>query len=497
VGKVRTLRISGAWTDQNPEFQGVVLFCATLILLALGTCLIAALGVGAGTVEISRLYARGGISTVEILLAAILWLGSRWSAVTRQRAVYSVYALVGLMEILLLAFVSTGVPAFVMLMLVFPLAYTGTTGFHVLQLVLVLFAQTLAFLAADKLTVYVLPSYVWYLIAAGLALSVRAYHMKFGAALAHLSEGVAELGSYRLVEKLGSGGMGEVWRAEHRMLKRPAAIKLIRKERLVGDDSNPDRERIALARFEREAQLTSRLTSSHTVRLYDFGRSDSDGVYYAMELLDGMDLERMVSQYGPLPEARVRHILMQLCDSLSEAHACGLIHRDIKPANVFLSQQGLQLDFVKLLDFGLAIEEENFESGERLTVKGKITGSPTTMAPEQAFGEQVDGRADIYALGCVAYYALTGRHVFLAANPRDMLIKHVKSIPDLPSSFVSVSPEFEALIMKCLAKSREERPQTTPEVCEMLQKMRLESEWDQTSAVTWYRSKGLPFREEV
>lgn len=399
---------------------------------------------------------------------------------------------------LLFAFVlSTGLPAFVLLMLVFPLAYSETARFHSLQLLLVLVFQTACFLAADRLTLHVMYAYVWYLVAAGLALAVRGYHLKYRAALKHLSQDVEELGSYRLLEKLGSGGMGEVWRAEHRMLKRPAAIKLIRKERLVGDDANPDRERIALARFEREAQLTARLTSPHTVKLYDFGRSFSDGVYYAMELLEGMDLERMVSRFGPLPEARVRHILIQLCDSLSEAHACGLIHRDIKPANVFLSQQGLQLDFVKLLDFGLAIEEENFESGDRLTVKGKITGSPTTMAPEQAFGEQVDGRADIYALGCVAFYALTGRHVFLAANPRDMLVKHVKATPDLPSAFAPVSAEFEALILKCLAKNREERPQTATEICEILQSFSSSKSWRQAEAVAWYRSKGISFREEV
>ncbi len=204
-----------------------------------------------------------------------------------------------------------------------------------------------------------------------------------------------ELGSYRLVALLGHGGMGEVWRAEHRMLARDAAIKLVR----AGDGGVP---RELVARFEREAKATAGLRSPHTVQLYDFGRSDDGAFYYVMELLDGYTLDRLVERHGPLVPARVVHILRQACRSLAEAHGTGLVHRDIKPGNIFLCRYGGEADFVKVVDFGL-VKDVSSGGGSNLTQTGLIAGTPAFMPPEMALGKDVDGRADLYALGCVGY----------------------------------------------------------------------------------------------
>ena len=231
-----------------------------------------------------------------------------------------------------------------------------------------------------------------------------------------------ELGSYRLEEKLGAGGMGEVWRARHRMLARPAAIKLIRP---VAGNGYAEASREAVRRFEREAQVIARLRSPHTVELFDFGIADDGAFYYVMELLDGLDADSLLRRFGPVPPERAIFLLRQICHSLSEAQSCGLVHRDIKPANIFLCRYGEEYDFVKVLDFGIVGRvRDSGDTSPVHTGENTLTGTPAFMAPEQAMGAEVDGRADIYATGCVAYWLLTGQHVFTAEHPMGLLLQH-------------------------------------------------------------------------
>jgi eukaryotic-like serine/threonine-protein kinase len=229
-----------------------------------------------------------------------------------------------------------------------------------------------------------------------------------------------ELGSYRLVERLGQGGMGEVWRAQHLLLARPAAIKLIRPS-LTADGRTTTLED-AQRRFEQEAQVIASLRSPHTVNLFDFGISADGAFYYVMELLDGLDAETLVRRTGPVPAERAIHLIRQVCHSLSEAESYGLVHRDIKPANIFLCRYGEDHDFVKVLDFGIVKATTATETGHAVTRDMTVHGTPAYMAPEQALGSSdVDGRADIYAIGCVAYWLLTGQLVFTADTPMAFL----------------------------------------------------------------------------
>ncbi len=265
-----------------------------------------------------------------------------------------------------------------------------------------------------------------------------------------------DLGAYRLLKKLGEGGMGEVWRAEHRQLARPAAIKLIRAQ-LGGADASSEH----VQRFEREAQAIASLRSSHTIDLYDFGVAADGGLFYVMELLDGLDLDDLVARFGPQPAGRVVEIVAQICSSLGEAHARGLIHRDIKPANVYLCRQADEVDVVKVLDFGLVLANEKVTGQERLTNSGLVHGTPSYMAPEQAQGDALDGRADLYALGCVAYWLLTGETVFADKGTMQQLISHVERPPRPIAEVVRspLPPGLAEIIMGCLAKDPSERPQ--------------------------------------
>jgi tRNA A-37 threonylcarbamoyl transferase component Bud32 len=244
-----------------------------------------------------------------------------------------------------------------------------------------------------------------------------------------------ELGSYRLTERLGQGGMGEVWRAEHRFLARPAAIKLIRAD--FGAMA-ADREMELRARFEREAQATASLRSPHTIELYDFGIADDGTFYYVMELLEGVDLQVFVERFGPVPVARTVHLLKQLCESLAEAHDRGLIHRDIKPANVFVCRYGREVDFVKVLDFGLvkSIERDLAATHLNVTVAPAAQGTPAFMAPEQALGDRsVDGRSDIYAVGCLGYWLVTGRRGASGSNRLDGALVAGRGAPMVGCAF--------------------------------------------------------------
>ncbi len=298
-----------------------------------------------------------------------------------------------------------------------------------------------------------------------------------------------ELGSYQLGDLLGRGGMGEVYKATHRMLARPAAIKLIRPEMLGAVDD--EAAKLAVARFRREAEAAASLRSQHTVELYDFGVTSDGTLYLVMEFLEGMDLETLVKQRGPLPTGRSIHILRQVCDSLQEAHTIGLVHRDIKPANIHVGRVGLRHDFVKVLDFGLVKEVSSVSMGESLaTIPGQMAlGTPGYMAPEMALGERVDGRADIYALGCVAYYLVTGELVFEADTAFQMIAKHLQSVPIPPSQRTSrpVSADLERLILKCLAKNPIERPQSAAHLAQALDFIPSDP-WSQDQARGWWES---------
>ncbi|MCC7539956.1 MAG: serine/threonine protein kinase [Deltaproteobacteria bacterium] len=297
-----------------------------------------------------------------------------------------------------------------------------------------------------------------------------------------------DLGSYQLGELIGSGGMGRVYRATHRMLARPAAIKLIGREAL-GDEGS-ETARLAVKRFRREAEVAARLQSPHTVGLYDFGVTDEGTLFLVMELLDGMNLEALVRQKGPVPAARAIHILRQACESLHEAHAAGLVHRDIKPANIHLGRLGLHHDFVKVLDFGLVKSVTEKPDGESLaTAAGLTPGTPAYMAPEMARGEVLDGRTDLYALGCVGYYLLTGHLVFEATGSVQMIARHLQAAPAPPSqrAELPVPPELDRLILACLAKDPKERPATAAELGRSLGAIAAEA-WSEEQAAEWWQS---------
>jgi eukaryotic-like serine/threonine-protein kinase len=302
-----------------------------------------------------------------------------------------------------------------------------------------------------------------------------------------------ELGSYRLVHLIGRGGMGEVWQATHRMLARPAAIKLIKPEILGTADQKANSA--IVERFRREAEAASGLQSPHTIRLYDFGETRAGTFYFVMELLDGLDLETLVRRHGPLPPERVVHLLRQACHSLGEAHECGLVHRDVKPANIYLCRLGREYDFVKVLDFGLV----KYDQDESLleTMKGAkelTTGTPAYMAPEMANGDPVDSRADLYALGCVAYWLLTGEMVFTAESPLKMLIQHIQAVPLPPSVRTGrpIPPGLEEIIMRCLEKDPARRPATADQVIAALDALDIGNAWDQRQARAWWDSHIAP-----
>jgi eukaryotic-like serine/threonine-protein kinase len=297
-----------------------------------------------------------------------------------------------------------------------------------------------------------------------------------------------ELGSYRLEHRLGQGGMGEVWSASHRLLARPAAIKLIRSSGPGTPAGGSDDMR---RRFEREAQVIAQLRSPHTVTLFDFGIAEEGSCYYAMELLDGIDADALIKRFGPIPADRVVQILRQMCHSLSEAESRGLVHRDIKPANIFLCRYGEDHDFVKVLDFGIAkaIQEPTSETQTALTMTNLIHGTPAFIAPEQVLGaSDVDARADIYSTGCVAYWLLTGQPVFTADTPMKLLLAHAHTLPEPPSSRtrIPVPADLDALVLSCLSKDRERRPQSARDLLQRLDAIPFPQPWTEARARDWW-----------
>ena len=305
-----------------------------------------------------------------------------------------------------------------------------------------------------------------------------------------------ELGQYILEEPIGGGGMGEVWRARHRLLIRPAAIKLIRPQALPAMAGDSE---LLMRRFEREARATAALKSPHTVQLYDFGATEDGRLYYVMELLDGLDLDTLVRQYGPVPAERVIHILRQVCSSLQDAHGNGLVHRDIKPANVVVSRAGATFDFVKVLDFGLVkldtARRAEDDAVAKLSTEGSTSGTPAFMAPEVVLGDAVtDHRVDLYALGCVAYWLLTGKMVFEGENAVQVMIHHAHTPPPRPSRRVEwpIPAPLEDLLMECLEKDPTRRPPSAEVVSTRLNAVPLSSAWTVERAEDWWAKHRPP-----
>lgn len=289
-----------------------------------------------------------------------------------------------------------------------------------------------------------------------------------------------QFAQYRLTRLLGAGGMGEVYEAEHMLLKRPCAIKLIRRER--SSDAK------TLARFEREVKATAHLSHPNTIEVFDYGRTEEGRFYYVMELLPGMSLQDLVDQHGPLPAERVIYLLRQCCGALQEAHDAGLIHRDIKPANIIAAQRGGMFDVVKVLDFGLV---RAIHSNAELSGTQTIAGTPHYMAPEQAMSaSNVDARTDLYSLGATAYFLLTGRPPFVGKNPVEILLRHTRDTILPPSHYVSTIPsEVDAIIMRCLEKDSADRYQSANELSHALEKPVCSATWTAAQAKQWWQQR--------
>ena len=290
-----------------------------------------------------------------------------------------------------------------------------------------------------------------------------------------------QLGAYTLKKKLGEGGMGEVWLAEHRLLKRPCAVKFIRAE-LAAEPSTA-------ARFEREVRAVTTLTHFNTIRIFDYGRSDDGSFFYVMEYLEGPTLDQLVKERGPLAPGRAVYLLRQLCGALAEAHAGGMVHRDLKPGNILVAALGGQKDVAKLLDFGLVQDHSATASDDRITRAGTVLGTPSYMCPEQAAGEAVDPRGDVYSLGAVAFFTLAGRPPFEGSSVGKLLTAHLtQPAPDLSKIRGEVPADLAAVVARCLAKDPNERFQTALELDAALAACACSTDWSAAVAAQWWVS---------
>jgi eukaryotic-like serine/threonine-protein kinase len=320
-----------------------------------------------------------------------------------------------------------------------------------------------------------------------MTLLIVAVGSAFGArAISHLRRQVAlarQLGQYRLRHRIGAGGMGEVYLAEHQLLKRPCALKLIRHGAAV--------EPKALARFEREVQLTATLSHPNTIEIFDYGRTEDGSYYYVMEYLPGLSLSELVQAHGPLAPARAVYLLRQVCLALREAHAAGLIHRDIKPSNIFAARRGGMDDVAKLLDFGLVRPVAKVTAAE-LSDEGQILGTPLFMSPEQATGShELDERSDIYSLGAVAYYLLTGRPPFDADGAVAAMIAHARDSVVPPSQLqIGIPEDLERVVLRCLLKEPADRFPDAASLERELRECACVSDWDQDRATSWWQHSG-------
>jgi eukaryotic-like serine/threonine-protein kinase len=289
-----------------------------------------------------------------------------------------------------------------------------------------------------------------------------------------------QLGQYRLKERLGSGGMGEVYLAEHTLLRRPCAVKLIRPEHA--------RDERTLQRFEREVRAMATLTHWNTVEIFDYGHAEDGTFYYVMEYLPGETFDALVTRHGPLPPGRVVHFLRQVCNALREAHGIGLLHRDIKPSNVLACERGGVYDVAKLLDFGLVQDVGLTPEAGRLTVIGSIVGSPPFMSPEQASGKPLDARSDIYSAGTLAFYLLTGQPPFPRDTAMQMLMAHAyETVPSLASLQPGIPHDLEEIVLRCLEKDPANRWPDAASLGRALAACSCVDEWTDGAAEMWWR----------
>lgn len=290
--------------------------------------------------------------------------------------------------------------------------------------------------------------------------------------------------NYELKERLAGGSMGELWHARHRLLGRDVAFKRIKPGAIEGEDT---------LRFEREARVLSNLRSPHTVEVFDFGKTPSGDLYFAMELLDGIDLQAAVREYGPFQPERVVHLMLQACASLSEAHGQGLVHRDIKPANLMTCRYGGEFDFLKVLDFGLVKKPPGGgESAAGVTNAATVLGTPAYLAPESMSGSKfVDGRADLYALAAVGFWLLTGRLLFVTDKPLEMVKLHLTEPPPKASAHspAAIPGALDSLLLDCLQKKPENRPSSADVVRRRLEDIPLAARWDRERAAAWWKER--------
>jgi serine/threonine-protein kinase len=292
-----------------------------------------------------------------------------------------------------------------------------------------------------------------------------------------------KLGQYRLKQRLGAGGMGEVYLAEHVLLRRPCAVKLIRPDRTADAHS--------LLRFEREVQATATLTHPNTVQVFDYGHAEDGTFYYAMEYLPGLNLDELVKQHGPLPPDRAIHLLRQVCGALHEAHAVGLIHRDIKPSNILACERGGLHDVAKLLDFGLVRPRDGGEGANQLTQEGAVAGTPAYMSPEQADGKkELDSRSDIYSLGAVAYHLLTGQPPFVRPTPLQALVAHLCEPPIPPDQLRADMPaDLQTVVLRCLEKDPARRFPDARQLDQALAGCQAAGQWTEERAAAWWHGR--------
>jgi eukaryotic-like serine/threonine-protein kinase len=328
---------------------------------------------------------------------------------------------------------------------------------------------------------------LWALLYTLLAIALSSFVSQVIYGLSRAVQKARQLGQYTLDGTIGEGGMGVVYRGQHALLRRPTALKLLPPERAGA---------AAVARFEREVQITSQLTHPNTVAIYDYGRTPDNVFYYAMEFLEGIDLQKLVERDGPQPAARVRRLIFQVVSALAEAHARGVIHRDIKPSNIFLCERGLIPDFVKVLDFGLA---RDFDRGDSaLTLDGKLMGTPLYMSPEQIVGAPLDGRSDLYSVAALTYYLLTGAPVFSGNTVVEVCAAHLHSDVVRPSTRLGkpVPASLEALLLSCLEKSPDKRPNDALALLERLDACNDIGPWTPDDARRWWLERGAQARPQ-
>jgi tRNA A-37 threonylcarbamoyl transferase component Bud32 len=337
------------------------------------------------------------------------------------------------------------------------------------------FGSATVFVDQKQISQIAISNGLFSVLGAGVAISA-AYVMN---ALRKDLHKAKRLGQYELNEKIGEGGMGAVYLAEHRLLKRPCALKLINPEL----QSNP----VTRARFEREVQSAATLSHPNTIEIFDYGHTDDGTFYYVMEYLPGLSLADLVGKFGPLPAGRAVYIMRQVCKSLAEAHRLGMVHRDLKPANVFIAILGGECDVAKVLDFGLVKTTTSPESPQ-LTADFTVSGTPSFMAPEQAQGmRDIDGRADIYALGAILYFLLTGKPPFEKETPVALMIAQAsEQVRPMSELGFEVPADLEAIVLKCLAKSPADRFDDARDLATALGSCQCASEWNDSRAEEWW-----------